>query len=277
MIKTFLDELHADMPEGLAAYLETPFGEVADIAMPNSKDAAVIACGQLAANLNNAFLKPFAGMTPVEMILRAGQKNPVFISSLLGSLEFITGGGGGLQIIAPAEGSVNPNYFELACACPGKPVTVSVTVGEMVIDLTRKTGNTWKGFPATPIPSGKHLAEFLAEFDDGSTLVKTSNFETTANMELVATFPENDTSYRAKEITQVSATLSDDAAASTDSLTASVFGQVYTLAKSGATYAAEVWEIYIDFVGMNVMTVKNLAGDILGEVNFIITGEEGGD
>lgn len=89
MITDFLSALKDDMPPGVYSFVDSPIGEVGEISPPETKDAAVIACGKLAATLNNAFLRPFIGLTPVELFLRVGQNNPVFISSLLSSMEWI--------------------------------------------------------------------------------------------------------------------------------------------------------------------------------------------
>lgn len=270
----FIDALY-EVPDVLAGRI---FGDIDTIPMPETEEDAMIAVGKLSANLNNAFLKPLAKLDVTELLLRVGQRSSTAISNLLAGLEVIAGSGGGkLTILSPVEGGAYPNYFE--CACSGNGLTsVVVTIGEMEIDLAQTDGgNTWNGYPMIPIPTGKHQAAFLATFGDGSTAAETVNFETTANMELVATLPANETSYRREEISEISATLSEDAAAEDESLTASVFGHVYTLAKSGATYAVEIGEIGVDWVGLNVMTIKNMAGDVLGEIRFQIFGDEEAD
>lgn len=253
---------------------ERIFGEIPEIAVPESEADAMIAVGKLSAHLNNCILAPLSGLDVVELLLRVGQRNSNAVASVLANLEVIASAGGGkLTILAPTDGAVVPNYTEFACSGNGLQ-SASVDVDGEPITLTQD-GDTWKGFPSIPIPTGKHSAAFSATFGDGSTVSASVNFETTANMELVATFPENETSYRPEEITEISATLTDEAAAENESLTAEVFGQVFTLAKTGVKYAVQAGGIYVDFVGMNLMTVKNAAGDVLGEIRFLLNGEEG--
>ena len=274
----FIQEMLADIPATIADFLETPIGEVVDIPVPTTRDTAVIACGQLAANLNNAFLKPFVGLTPIELFMRIGSKNPVFISSLLAGMETIAGGGG-LTIVAPADGSVNPNYFTFACTCSGTPTTVEAIIDDDVtVSLTSKTGNAWYGQPTTPIATGKHAAIFMATYEGGDSISASTNFETTANMELVATFPKNDTTYRPEEITHVSVTLTDDAAVQNESVNVSIFGQSLNLSReSGATYNKDFAELNLnlfDWIGANLMAVSYEGAD--GSRNEQITFMLGG-
>lgn len=270
----FLQALLDDMPTTVGAFLGTEIGDVTDIDMPMTKDAAVIACGQLAANINNAFLKPFVGLTPVELFMRIGSKNPVFISSLLSGLEVISGQGGKLTVISPEEGAVVPTWFEAGFVCKGTGIqSAVVSVDGTDITLTA-SGDTWNATLTTPLSIGAHTATFTATYGDGSTADKTVNFEATANMELVSTFPENETSYLPEEVTRLEVVLNEEAAAANSSLTVDVFGQAFELLKSGATYAAEIGAIAADWVQLNQMTVKNAAGDLLGTISFIINPPE---
>ena len=250
-------------------------GNITSFSDPSTEAAATIATGKLAYNLNEHILKPLSGMDLTELLLCVGQHNSVLTALLLSVLEVISGDDGGLQILIPANNSVQPNYFEFSCTCSGKPKSINVTVDKDIdVDLTSKTGNLWKGQPSTPISTGKHSAIFTAVFEDASTVSTSTSFEATANMELVATFPEQDGTYQPSDITQVSVTLTEEAAEGTESLEAEAFGQVYSLIKSGATFAATVAEIGIDYVGENIMTVKNLAGEVLGSITFLINPPE---
>lgn len=270
----FIQALYNDMPATVGAFLETAIGEVAEISIPTTKDDAVIACGQLAANLNNAFLKPFVGLTPIELFMRIGSKNPVFISSLLSGLEVISGQGGKLTVISPADGAVVPTWFDAGFACKGKGIeSAVVSVDSTEITLAAED-DTWKATLTTPLSIGAHTATFTATYGDGSTADKTVSFEATANMELVSTFPENETSYLPEEVTRLEVVLNEEAAAANPSVTADVFGQAFTLLKSGATYAVEIGAIAADWVKLNQMTVKSAAGDVLGTISFMINPPE---
>lgn len=270
----FIQALLDDMPATIGAFLDTKIGDVTEIDMPMTKDAAVIACGQLAANLNNAFLKPFVGLTPIELFMRIGSKNPVFISSLLASLEVISGQGGKLTIISPADGAIVPTWFDAGFVCKGTGIAsavVSVDGSELTLSAD---GDTWKATLSTPLSIGAHTATFTATYGDGSTADNTVSFEATANMELVSTFPENETSYTPEQVTRLEVVLNEDAAAANPSVTADVFGQAFTLLKSGATYAAEIGAIAADWVKLNQMSVKNAAGELIGTVSFLINPPE---
>lgn len=271
----FIQEMLDDMPDTVRDFLDIPIGDVSDISMPTTKDAAVIACGQLAANLNNAFLKPFVGLAPIELFMRIGSKNPVFISSLLAGLEIISGQGGGkLTIISPANGAVVPTWFDAGFVCKGTGID-SAVVSVDGTDLTLSAdGDTWKATLSTPLSAGKHTATFTATYGDGSTADKTVNFEATANMELVSTFPENETSYTPEEVTRLEVVLNEEAAAANTTMTAEVFGQAFTLLKSGATYAVEIGAIAADWVKLNQMSVKNAAGELMGTILFVINPPE---
>lgn len=270
----FIQALYNDMPATVGSFLETEIGDVTEIDMPMTKDAAVIACGQLAANLNNAFLKPFVGLTPVELFMRIGSKNPVFIASLLAGLEVISGQGGKLTVISPDEGAVVPTWFEAGFVCKGSGIQ-SAVVSVDGTDLTLgAAGDTWNATLITPLSIGAHTATFTATYGDGSTADMTVNFEATANMELVSTFPQNETSYLPEEVTRLEVILNEEAAAANSSLSANVFGQTFELLKSGATYAADIGAIAADWVKLNQMTVKSAAGDVLGTISFIINPPE---
>lgn len=279
-----IQEMDDDMPETIRAFLNTPIGEVVNIPIPTTKDTAVIACGQLAANLNSAFLKPFVGLTPIELFMRIGSKNPVFISSLLSGLEVIAGAGGKLTVISPADGAVVPTWFDAGFVCKGsgiKSAVVSVDGTELTLSAD---GDTWNATLATPLSIGAHTATFTATYGDGSTADKTVNFEATANMELVSTFPENESSYLPEEVDRVEVVLSEDAAAQNESVNVSIFGQTLTLSsRSGSTYQKDLAELNLslaDFLGLNVMMVsyENADGTKNEEIKFMLSGgEEGGE
>lgn len=271
----FIDALY-EVPDVLAGRI---FGDIDTIPMPETEEDAMIAVGKLSANLNNAFLKPLAKLDVTELLLRVGQRSSTAISNLLAGLEVIAGSGGGkLTILSPVEGGAYPNYFE--CACSGNGLTsVVVTIGEMEIDLAQTDGgNTWNGYPMIPIPTGKHQAAFLATFGDGSTAAATINFETTANIGLVATFPANETSYSPEEIAEVSVTLSDEAATNSQAVNVNIFGQTLTLEQQeGNVYKKDLAELNLslfDWAGLNLMlvSVTNEDGTKTEELRFEIRG-----
>ena len=281
--KTLVDALYV-VPEVL---LNRIFGEFPDIPMPETEEAAIIAIGKFSANMNNFLLKPLSGLDIVELLLRVGQKNSTAIDALLSGLEVIAGaegGGGKLAVTCPTDGGVYPNFFD-GFVCSGQGIeSVSVDVGGDVIALTAD-GDTWSAGLTVPMATGKHTATFSATFKDDSTAEQTVDFETTANMELVATFPENETTYAPEEIDRIEVELSDDAAAQNASVNVSVFGQSLTLERqSGNTYKKDMVEINMislfDWIGLNVMAVSITGEDgaTTEEISFNIgSGDQGGE
>ena len=271
----FLAELLADIPEGVANFLNTPFGVIDEIDIPTDEASAKIACGKLAAHLNNAFLRPFSGFTPAEALMRLGSKNAVHVSSMLTGMEYISGTGGGkLTPIAPTNGGVYANYLEVSASGDGLK-SVVFNVGDTAITLAvADDKKTWAGSPTFPFSTGKHAGTFVGTFEDDTTKEIAVEFETTANMELVTTFPENETSYFPSEVKRLAVKLSEEAAEKYEYLKANVFGQNYELVKSGVDYAVEIGEIALDWIHLNQMTVLSAAEEVLGTITFIINPPE---
>lgn len=272
MKQDFIDELFADIPEGVAKFLTTPFGVIDEIEIPTDEKSAKIACGKLAAHLNNAFLRPFSGFTPAEALMRIGSKNAVQVSAMLSGLEVIAGAGGKLTPIAPTDGGVYENNFEIQAKGNGL-IGVGLKIGEDLIALSEQDG-IWKGKPMTPFASGVYSGKFVGTFEDGSDTTVSVAFETTGNLKIVSTFPKKETSYLPQEVTRIEIELNADGAAENESLTADVFGKAFTLVKTGTTYMAEIGSIAVDWVKLNQMSVKNAAGEIIDTLTFIINPPE---
>lgn len=79
-----------EVPESIAEMLDRTFGEVTDVSSPNSVEDSLIVQGKVAANFNNAILKPLSGLPIVELALRIGQNNPTVQGMLLTMLK-VTG------------------------------------------------------------------------------------------------------------------------------------------------------------------------------------------
>lgn len=88
--KELLIEALNSTPDGIDAFLETGIPALLTIGEPTTVDAAIIAQGQLAYNLN-LVLKAFEGLTPIELLLRIGQHNSVLQGALLAGLELVSG------------------------------------------------------------------------------------------------------------------------------------------------------------------------------------------
>ena len=268
MSKTALIDAIYSVPDTLQ---ERIFGEFPVMSLPTTEEEAIIAMGVFSANVNNALLNPLSGLDIVELLLRVGQRSSSAIAAVLANLEVISGGGGKLTILSPNDGGVYPNYVEFSCSGQGIESS-SVDIGGDIITLS-SDGDTWSGYPFAPLTTGVHSATFSATFGDGSTMQETVNFETTANMELVMTFPENETTYTISEIDHIQIQLSEETAAENESLQVTIFDYVLQPAIDGVNAFAVVGEITADWIGLNIMTVKNLAGDLIGEISFMLEGD----
>lgn len=233
MKSDFIQALFDDMPATVGAYLETPIGDVVDIPVPTTKDTAVIACGQLAANLNNAFLKPFVGLTPIELFMRIGQKNPVFISSLLAGLETISGSGGKMQIDIPKNGGTYQQLKTIVVSGIGIQ-TLTANLNES--DLTLSDNNdVWNYTFDTFLEPGEYSLICKATFDDGAQGSAISIFTVKAAEHTFApTFPTSGQSYPAGSV-PFSATGTEISSVSVE-----VGGQTAQLSKSGDNWTASI-------------------------------------
>lgn len=109
-IKTTFIEALRTTPEGILDFLATPLPTPPTISAPADVDAAIIANGICAKYVLDLFT-PFAGLTPIELLLRIGQHNNVLEAGLLAGLEYIGAAADGtnaqndLVIIDPVDGT----------------------------------------------------------------------------------------------------------------------------------------------------------------------------
>jgi hypothetical protein len=75
-------------PAGIAEFLQTPLPEPPACSLPSDVDAAIIANGICAYFVLEMF-RAFAGLTPVEVLLRIGQHNSVMETMTLAGLEYL--------------------------------------------------------------------------------------------------------------------------------------------------------------------------------------------
>lgn len=78
-----------EVPEGLTGFTTKVIPSLESFSSPSDVDAAIIAQGKLAYNLN-LILKEFEGMTPIELFLRIGQRNTVVKALLLAALQYVS-------------------------------------------------------------------------------------------------------------------------------------------------------------------------------------------
>ena len=264
--KEFIDALH-EVPKALE---DRVFGTIETIGMPSDEESAILAIGKLSANINNQILRPLSGLDVTELLLRVGQRSSTAIAGLLSGLEIIVGNSSGFEVISPEDGSLVETYCEFVCSGAGI-VSVEVSVSGETIKLQAK-GDKFRGFPDAPLSAGKHSATFTATFGDKSTDKKNINFEATTNINIVSTFPQEGQSYTPGQVNRIEITLTEEAAAKNDTIQVSVFGQTLELTGNGIKYAKEIGEIGAEWVKLNQMTVLNKAGELMGQIQFLITG-----
>jgi hypothetical protein len=88
MKQLFFDLLDYEIPDDVALYAKIQIPDIASISSPTDVDEAIIAQGKLAANVN-MILKAFAGLAPVELLLRNGGRNPLLKALVAASYEMI--------------------------------------------------------------------------------------------------------------------------------------------------------------------------------------------
>lgn len=181
----FLDGLNAS-PSGVEQYLETPIPSPPACSPPEDVDAAIIANGLLSCYLLDVF-RAFAGLTPVEMLLRIGQRSNTAQALLMSALEYVQAVSD-FVVVAPIEGQSYYGMFADWQVTGAALESVSVTVGDesfpMSGDKNTFTAN-W------PIPIGSWNAVFTAETLQGQIKSKQISFQVVS----WDTFPANGETY----------------------------------------------------------------------------------
>ena len=217
-----------EMPVGVKPVI---VGEVTEISMPSDKDNAMIAVGQFAANMNNALLKPLAGLDIAELLLHSGERSSVQVSALLSRLEVIADKGSKLKVLSPLDGAlVEP---DVTFMCKGDGITaVLVTIegwGEIELAEVEKV---WAGQATDEIAAGNYAASFKATFGDDSTAEASVSFTVKETEIILASVPEDGASYMPADLTEFSVAIKDDVEVS--SVTFSAFGQQFSMQKSAS-------------------------------------------
>ena len=275
---TFLQELLAQTLQPVV------IGEVAEVEAPTTKDDAIIAIAKCAVNANNALLRKMSGLDLTELVMQSGSRNPIIVSALLSRLEVIAGVGGKLKVVSPVDGSKTANPFaEFACSGNGiTKATCSVDGSDVALS---QDGDTWSGHPSSPLAIGKHRATFAATFGDKSTAEASVEFEISAELDLVSTFPKNETTLKPEELDRIEIELSEEAATFNKAVNVSVFGQTLTLqSQGGNTFRKEIVELDLQsplakWLGLNVMGVSYEGADGTkdAEIRFVLgSDDEGG-
>lgn len=170
--QTFLEAVRLT-PEGIDAFLETPLPTAPTVSP--SDDTANEA---LASFLLDVF-RPFAGLTPVELLLRIGQHNSVLESAMIAGLEYLEGSDSDentVTIFEPIEGTAYaPGEMRFSCSVSnGKAIGVNLKIGDGESLKMFAEDNLWRQFVlVTPADT---TATMTATMDDNSQVSATVNF-----------------------------------------------------------------------------------------------------
>lgn len=166
-------------PEGISDFLTTPIPAAPSMSTPADVDAAIIANG-IAAKFMLDLFAPYAGLTPIELLLRIGQHNNVLEAGLLAGLEYRTGATGdtaqhGFEVVEPAEGQAyTPGNLRVQVQPRNGDVQqVAVeTTGAAPVALDREADGSFWGFLRLE-EVGDYLLTFAALFSDETTQTAT--------------------------------------------------------------------------------------------------------
>lgn len=161
-------------PDGINSKLNTGIPALDATTLPTDVDSAILTQGILAHNINQ-ILKAFEGLTPVELLLRIGQKSPALQGAFLSGLEFV-GNIGEIDFVEPLDNSVYYGVFitwkvELI---RGGLSSLKGYIGEDEFEFQLVEENLYS--VDWPVAIGKHSASIEAIFEDGSVLAKKVTF-----------------------------------------------------------------------------------------------------
>lgn len=191
--QTFLEAVRLT-PDGIVAFLETPIPAAPTIGTPADVDAAILASGVLSKYLLDLFT-PFAGLTPIELLLRIGQHNSVLESAMLAGLEYIEGSADGdtsengeFSISSPQPGDIGQGVVYSASDIPFIAIVTKGTCTKMLIDTLTllpadvvKTGVTmheidgkWRQY--MNLTQGQYTVSMTATFETGDPVTHNVGF-----------------------------------------------------------------------------------------------------
>jgi hypothetical protein len=165
-----------DLTPGVVEFLSAAIPDPPEITTPTDVDAAIIANGIAAKYVLDLF-KPFAGLTPVEMVLHIGQLNTVLQGAYLAGLEYINASGAqnGITIVMPEDGHTYlPGDLALKVqVSSGIADRMTATIGTQHTTLTA-AGETWTG--TLTITPGEYTLAVTATFTAGADATASRSF-----------------------------------------------------------------------------------------------------
>lgn len=184
----FIDAFRAT-PDGISEFLTAPVPTLETITSPADVDAAIIAQGKLAANLN-LILKTFEGLTPIELLLRIGSHSPVAEIAALAGWQYINASSAqqDFSITAPTAGSTyQPGNLRLSCSAGNgqiKQVAVEIEGQSPIALESSDDGLSFYGYARFEAEeTGEFTATFSALFSDDSTQTASVSFTIDAEAE----------------------------------------------------------------------------------------------
>lgn len=160
-------------PDGIKEFLETPIPEA-----PTVSPADDTANEALAAFLLNLF-RPFAGLTPVELLLRIGQHNSVLESAMIAGLEYIEGAdseSNGLTILEPQDGQTYDAGEMRFTASTSNAVCIGMSMTLDGGDPIKMVSNGEQWGQYVDVGAGEHTVEMNASFENGGNANANASF-----------------------------------------------------------------------------------------------------
>ena len=177
----FISELRKT-PDGILNFLNTPLPDPPDVEYPTTKDESVVVQGMLAAYVLKA-IRPFAGWTPVESMMRVGQHSNPLESITLSILEYLSASDAekAFTIEEPVEGQAYaPGDIRIIVKAKGKIATVSASTNNPLTEelqttnLTSTDGEIFYGYIRLST-EGAYISVVTAKFDDKNQTAKTAS------------------------------------------------------------------------------------------------------
>lgn len=166
-----------DTPAGIAGFLTAAIPEPPECSEPTGVDDAIVVNGLCAFYVLELF-RAFAGVTPVELLLRIGQHNSVMESALLAGLQYLAESQAApeFEIVEPTAGQVLlPGELRITARSKNETVIKSLagTLGEKTFQMKAVEG-VWRQY--VTVSDGEQTLTLTATFAAGDPLSQTVNF-----------------------------------------------------------------------------------------------------
>lgn len=186
----FLAAINEALPEGISGLLDKEIPEAPSVTVTDV-DSAIIATGHLSKYFLDLF-NTFKGLTPVELLLRIGQKNATLQAGVLIATEYIKKESFDFTIVFPTTATYtriagddficsvsfpDDNSFD---ACTGVSIVFDPQIAESTsLERNEENRTFLKNFPMIQAPSQEILevvARFTASFEDADDFTQAIGF-----------------------------------------------------------------------------------------------------